>query len=258
MDIHGHRFEIYTLVSEIHKNVNLVLGIKNVFKLEGVINLSNCCFKFLNRSVPIYPEKEIVLKPNKQKLVKVKAPFVDVISGMAIIKILDSGTCSTLLIKSKFTYIKAVLDIVNKGKETMIFRQEEMIGIIDLRSLGYYKVKQGILQQNLSRYYRFEKAEKLCEYFKKFVNTLRKEREQKLPKDNYPWLDPDDDRRHMTDREILEKYINLNNSCLNKEEKIKVMDMLFKYKEAFSLRDEIDTCPNIEIEIDVTDKSPFL
>ena len=35
------------------------------------------------------------------------------------------------------------------------------------------------------------------------------------------------------------------------------MDMLFKYKEAFSLRDEIGTCPNIEVEIEVTDKSPF-
>ena len=35
------------------------------------------------------------------------------------------------------------------------------------------------------------------------------------------------------------------------------MDMLFKYREAFSLRDEIGTCPNIEVEIDVTDKSPF-
>ena len=36
------------------------------------------------------------------------------------------------------------------------------------------------------------------------------------------------------------------------------MDMLFKYKEAFSLTDENGTCPNIEVEIDVTDKSPFL
>ena len=33
--------------------------------------------------------------------------------------------------------------------------------------------------------------------------------------------------------------------------------MLYKYKEAFSLRDEIGTCPNIEVEIDVTDRSPF-
>ena len=91
----------------------------------------------MNRSVPIYPENEIVLKPNEQKLVKVKAPFADEISGMAIIKILDGSTCSTLLIKLKFMCNKYVLDIVNKGKDTMIFKPEEVIGIIDLRSLGY-------------------------------------------------------------------------------------------------------------------------
>ena len=61
----------------------------------------------------------------------------------------------------------------------------------------------------------------------------------------------------MTAREILEKYVDLKNSCLNEEEKAKVMDMLFKYKEAFSLRDEIGTFSNIEVEVEVTDKSPF-
>ena len=91
------------MVSEIHENVDLVLGKKNVFELEGVIISRDCYFKFLSRSVPIYPEKEILLKPNEQKLVKVKAPFMDEISGLAIIKILDGGTYSTLLIKLKFT-----------------------------------------------------------------------------------------------------------------------------------------------------------
>ena len=32
---------------------------------------------------------------------------------------------------------------------------------------------------------------------------------------------------------------------------------MYKYKEAFSLKDENGTCPNIEVEIDVMDKSPF-
>ena len=151
-----------------------------------MINSRDCCFTFLNRSVPIFPEKDVILKPNEQKLIKVKAPFVDEISGMAIIKILDGGTHSTLLIKLTFMQNKAILDIVNKGKDTMIFKPEEMIGVIDLRSLGYHKIKQGILQQNLSRYYRFEKAAKLCEYFNRFVNTLKKEREQRLPDEKYP------------------------------------------------------------------------
>ena len=61
----------------------------------------------------------------------------------------------------------------------------------------------------------------------------------------------------MTDSEILDKYMNLDNSCLSKEEKKEVMDMLYRYREAFSLRDEIGTCHNIEVDIEVTDKSPF-
>ena len=166
-------------------------------------------------------------------------------------------TNSTLLIKLKFTHNKAVLDIKNAGKGTMILNLKEMIGIIDIRSLGYYKIKQGILQQNLGRYYRFEEASKLCEYFNKFVDTLKKDREQTTPVDKYPWLDPEDERRNMTDREILEKYIDLRTSCLDEEEKLKVMDLLYKYKDAFSLRDEVGTCPDIEVEIEVMDRSPF-
>ena len=76
-------------------------------------------------------------------------------------------------------------------------------------------------------------------------------------KENYPWLDPNDERKYMMDKEILDKYIDLEKSCLMKKEKKEVMEMLYKYKEAFSLRDEIDTCPIIEVEIDVMDKSPF-
>ena len=177
IEVHCHRFEIYTLVSDIHENVDLVLGIKNVFELEGVINSRDCRFEFLNRSEPIYPEKELILKPDKQKLVKVRALFVDEISGLAIIKVIDGRTKSTLLIKLKFMLNKAVLDIKNVSKDTMILNPKEMIGIVDIRSLGYYKIKQGILQQNLNRYYRFEEAGKLCEYFNKFIDTLKKDRE---------------------------------------------------------------------------------
>ena len=84
IDVHRHGFKIYTLVSEIHGNIDLVLGIKNVFQLEGVINSRDCCFRFFKRSVPIFPEHSMILKPNKQKLIKVRAPFVDEIPGLAI------------------------------------------------------------------------------------------------------------------------------------------------------------------------------
>ena len=61
IDIHGHRFEILTLVSEIHfhGNVDLILGIKNIFELEGIINLCESCFSFLNRLIPFFSEEQI-------------------------------------------------------------------------------------------------------------------------------------------------------------------------------------------------------
>ena len=44
--IQSHRFEIFTLVSKIHENVDLVLSIKNLFELEGGIDSQNSCFSF--------------------------------------------------------------------------------------------------------------------------------------------------------------------------------------------------------------------
>ena len=114
-----------------------------------------------------------------------------------------------------------------------------------------------MLQQILSKYYEFELAEKVCALFNHFINTIKKEQSLETG-EKYPWLDNTDERKYMTDREILEKYINLDNTCLTEKEKEEIMDMLYKYKEAFSLRDEIGTCPNIEVGIDLTDKSPFL
>ena len=131
-----------------------------------------------------------------------------------------------------------------------------MLGILDLRSLGYYKIKQGVLQHNLSKCYHFESAEKLCEEFNTLVNKLKKD-EKVSEKDKYPWLEDSDERKHMTDKEILDRYINLDNSCLTDSEKMQVRDMIYEYKDTFSLRDEIGTCPNIEIDIDITDKMLF-
>ena len=134
IDIHGHRFKIYTLVSEIHENVDIVLGIKNVFKLEGVINSWECCFSFLNRSVPIFPKEKIILKQKEQKLVKVEAPFSDEISGLAIVNLLDKSTHSAIVLKVKFAWNIAMLDMMNSISEILILNLKEALGILDLRS----------------------------------------------------------------------------------------------------------------------------
>ena len=128
------------------------------------------------------------------------------------------------------------------------------IGVVDLRSLGFYKIKQEVLQEHLGRHYHFKLADDVCNQYNRFVNLMRKEENSE---GKFPWLEDTDKRKYMTDREILDRYVNLDISCLTKVEKTLVRELLYKYKDAFSLRDEIGLCPNIEIEIDVTDRSPF-
>ena len=50
----------------------------------------------------------------------------------------------------------------------------------------------------------------------------------------------------------------MDSSCLTKERKKRSNGNVIQIqRNAFSLRDEIGTCPNIEVQIDVTDKYPF-
>ena len=61
----------------------------------------------------------------------------------------------------------------------------------------------------------------------------------------------------MPNKEILDRYIDLSNSDLEPQESNALMNIIKSHKEAFSLRDEIGKCPNIKIDIDVVDDSPF-
>ena len=176
---------------------------------------------------------------------------------MAITKMLDVKEQKTLTMKLKFIRNRATFKVTNSTQDTVTFDTKEMLGIVDLRSWGYYKIKQGVLQQNLSCMYHFESANTVCDQFNILMNSLRKEEEETSGTDKYPWLDDSDERKYRTDREILDKYIDLESSCLTKWEKQKLRNLIYEYKDAFSLRDEIGTCPNIKVEIDVKNSSPF-
>ena len=198
---------------------------------------------------------KVEVAPASQKMVMVEASFIEELSGMAMVKILDIKAQTTHMIKLKFIRNKAVLKITNKTCKTVTFDRMGMMRVVDLRSLGFYKIKQEVLQEHLSRHYHLELADDVCDQYNRLINLMRKEEEKSEGK--FLWLDDTDKRKHMTDREILDKYMNLDNSCLTKVEKEQVRDLLYQYKDMFSLRDKIGLCPNFEIEIDVTDKSPF-
>ena len=55
LTIRKHRFVVFTLVSEIHENIDMVLGINNIYEIEVVVDSQDSCLSFLNRSMPFFP-----------------------------------------------------------------------------------------------------------------------------------------------------------------------------------------------------------
>ena len=179
----------------------------------------------------------------------------------------------------------------NTDKEWKINRYQ-MMGSLDCRSLGYFHISRHSLQRIMSDNANFLNDKETVEYFNilmedhknvmKFAqetllqrqkmeaerNTQLKSRQSKGKKDfndsnmsedndPYPWLDRDDPRRNMTDRECLENYIDLSDSDITEREKNNLYKVLYKYKKAFSLRDEIGLCQSMEVELELRDETPF-
>ena len=120
------------------------MGIKNIFELEVAIDLCESCFNFLNKFIPFFPIDQLILKPKEQKYITVEALFVKEISDMSIMKMLEKQEQITVMLKLKFIRNRVKLNITNNTQETVIFDPKEMLGILDLRLLGYCKIKQGV------------------------------------------------------------------------------------------------------------------
>ena len=136
----------------------------------------------------IFPEEKVSVKPKEQKLVVLEAPFVEEIAGMAITKMLDVKEQKTLTMKLKFIRNRATFKVTNSTQDTVTFDPKDMLGIIDLRSLGYYKIKQGVLQQNLSMYH-FESVNTVGDQFNRLINTLQKKRKRQMVQTNiHGWM----------------------------------------------------------------------
>ena len=111
-------------------------------------------------------------------MLTLEAPFVEEISGMVITKMLDAKEQMTLTMKLKLIRNRAIFKVTNSTHKAVTFHPKEILGVIDLRLLGYYKIKQGVLQQNLSCLYHFESVNEVCNQFNKLINTLIREEKE--------------------------------------------------------------------------------
>ena len=253
----GHILEIYTIFAEIDDGMDLV-------------NTRTGEYDFIGRSIPVYPQNDLDVPVGKQVLIKIKAPFGEKLSGRIMTKLF--GTEKVFTMKLRIENYQGCVQFINKGQDIAKLRKDKAIGVLDLRSVGYFKVNyQKMITITESRQtfkmYHYQQVRKghvehIDEYFRMSNADPRREHTKstnnaKGNSDKYPWLAEDDPRRHQTDAEIVYEKIDLKDSALNKKEKAKLMKMILKYRDAFSLRDEIGECPNLVADIKVIDESPF-
>ena len=199
------------------------------------------------------------IKPGKMAYVKVRIPFVEKLSGSAIVKLMYKYHIGTMRVK--IYHNQSILQIINNTDETIHYTPKLTMGIVDIRSFGYYIVTKSVMffdkrgnNQIPPHPYRVPKLH-LQNYNK--ASQTREVETKRSESDPYPWLDSDDPRRDMTDEVIFDRYIDLSNSDLEPQESDALMNIIESHREAFSLRDEIGKCPSIKIDIDVVDDSPF-
>ena len=87
LKIQQHNVEIFTLVSDIQNNLDLVIGMKNLHELEAEHSCRHSELRFLNRAVPMFPFENFSLKPGHKRYVKFIVPFFQFLNGKAIVKL---------------------------------------------------------------------------------------------------------------------------------------------------------------------------
>ena len=168
--IDRHLFEIYTLVSEIQDNIGHVIGVKNMFELEGKLSFRHSQFKFLNRSVPIFSVEDYNIPLKDKRQVKIKTSFHEELSGIAISNVFDGNTILTLKMQLSRNY--SVVEITNNYNTTYFIDHRKSLGIVTIRSLGYYNINHQTLSNNLSSIFEFECLAKLCNQYNEGVNKM--------------------------------------------------------------------------------------
>ena len=285
----GHVFEIIAYIVDATANYDFFIGNKTMYELEGGPNFGTLSFNFMMRSIPIVAVEDVTLKPGERfnlvaRLTKIPPDFK---KGNIICKFrsnyLEVHSINTQIVRFDVSG-GCMLTQTNYTSNTWTISKGEVLGCADMRSIGYFHIRRNVLQTELEskEVCNFLSDNDTVEYFNlltddhnqmmDIANTKLKEREMdKLDRkdsnkascdeernyDKYPWLDKDDPRRHMSDKEIIDKYVNLSESELTPKEKKKLKQVILKYRPAFSLRDEIGLCPHMEVELELTDTTPF-
>ena len=254
--IQGYLFQFLVLVTTLADDFDFVLGLEALIQMESIYSLRNNTLQFENRCIPLYPLTDTVIPPKSQNVIQLTGQLpLTFSSGFAVVHVLPLlNTLSIITTETEFLNQTTCFNLTNTNTTPRIFSQNIPFAYLDTRSIGYYDPSKA-LHMISSDPLIF--TSNLASISEPYVDRLIHEEPPLDNKDPYPWLDPQDPRRFQTDRELLEQLIDLSESSLTDSEKEQFYDLLEEYKKAFSLSDEIGLAQGMEINLELTDTTPF-
>ena len=236
---------------------NFVVDLEAAIQLESVYYMASNILEVKQRSVPLFPFKDIKIEPGLSSLIDLSGNLPCTFSsGSGIIRVQPvDKDYSYNTIETEFVDQVTSIHVTNKSQQPLHFPKDKPLAFFDLRSIGYFEpsaakdiLKMRTPQTYVTSFTVMPDSSSHCSA--NHTQTMDTQ-------DPYPWLESDDPQRFQTDREILETTIDLSESCLTKAQCIEFLNVLEKYKDAFSLRDEIGLAPNIEVNLQLKDTTPF-
>ena len=272
--------QIKVLVCDSECPYDLILGCTSMAQLLAWQDYTSHKLYLQQISIPLMVRNNIRVLPGKTGIVSLtlqpnKTSFTPrhtiTGKGVAYIKPLDSSL-PLRLIKIEFENNRCSIEIHNTSDTTVEFLHGQEMAYFDARS-------EGLVQTNNSKH--FPIAQYLPDRMtpatlsptpltnEKPIHPTEMPRittctelpvgnTNKSTSDNkYPWLDPDDIGRNMTDKEILQMKLYLKDSVLDEKGKEEFLTKVKQFTDIFSLRNEIGTCPFIEVHLNLKDETPF-
>ena len=253
--IQNYLFHLLVLVTTLNEDFDLILGLESLIQLETNYSMTNNTLQMENRCIPLYPLKDIILPPQGQITIELTGQLPSTFSsGFAVVHVLPvDNSFSIITTETEFINQRTCFHMTSTHTKSRYFYSKTPFAYLDTRSIGHYDPSTA-MQMLYSEPLVFPSH--LASISDHHDRIIHEEPALGSP-DPYPWLDPQDPRRFKTDRELLEELIDLSGSCLTNREKEEFYDVLEQYKKAFSLRDEIGLAHGMQIELELTDTTPF-
>ena len=282
LNIQGCMIQFKLLVCDTQAQTGILLSKMALEQLQTWQDYSTNTLYVKQTAIPLHAIQNIELLPDRKTTIEVIADrtnelqYKDLIEGQGIVWVWSNDSSKPLQpIVATFHNDKTLITFENTTGQTQYISKGAKVAVLDMRS------KDGGMT-NFEWDIPTDDEGNLVLYAHTFASSLEPTKlanedpvlqaETKIEvsqtpnkhavetgntEDPYPWLDSDDPRRKMTDEEILRLKVPFDKSILTAAEKERLIKLMLENTAAFSIRDEIGTCPYFEVKLKLRDDKPF-